>query len=179
MATITTTGGSGRGLLDRLISNRLLAALSAALFTVAVVAIIRGRTDWPAIPGAVWFHLLSILVATALTPVMLLRPKGDRSHRKLGYIWVTAMILTAASSLFVHRNGDGSFAGGVFAGHFSPIHVLSAWVLFQVPRLVMQARRHDRLRHERSIRGIVIGALLVAGFFTFPFNRLLGTWLFA
>ena len=29
------------------------------------------------------------------------------------------------------------------------------------------------------VRGLVIGALLIAGFFTFPFNRLLGSWLFS
>ena len=33
-------------------------------------------------------------------------------------------------------------------------------------------------RHRRSVHGMVIGALLIAGFFTFPFNRLLGAWLF-
>jgi uncharacterized membrane protein len=33
-------------------------------------------------------------------------------------------------------------------------------------------------RHRRTIRALVIGALLVAGFFTFPFGRMLGVWLF-
>jgi len=28
------------------------------------------------------------------------------------------------------------------------------------------------------VRGLIIGALLIAGFFTFPFHRLLGHWLF-
>jgi uncharacterized membrane protein len=28
------------------------------------------------------------------------------------------------------------------------------------------------------VRGMVTGALLVAGFFTFPFGRMLGAWLF-
>jgi uncharacterized membrane protein len=29
-----------------------------------------------------------------------------------------------------------------------------------------------------AARGMVLGALLVAGFFTFPFGRLMGRWLF-
>jgi uncharacterized membrane protein len=33
-------------------------------------------------------------------------------------------------------------------------------------------------RHRRGIRAMVLGALLIAGFFTFPFDRLLGRWLF-
>ena len=44
--------------------------------------------------------------------------------------------------------------------------------------IVWRARTHRVAAHRRSIRGIVIGALLVAGFFTFPFDRLLGSWLF-
>jgi uncharacterized membrane protein len=63
-------------------------------------------------------------------------------------------------------------------GHFSPIHILSVLVIVLVPMLIRAARRHDVARHRRTVRGIVIGALLVAGFFTFPFDRLLGHWLF-
>ena len=33
--------------------------------------------------------------------------------------------------------------------------------------------------HRGSVRGMVTGALLVAGFFTFPFDRMLGHWLFS
>ena len=57
------------------------------------------------------------------------------------------------------------------------IHILSAWVLVQVPLIIWSARRHDVRRHRRAVRGMVIGALLVAGFFTFPFGRMLGQWL--
>jgi uncharacterized membrane protein len=49
----------------------------------------------------------------------------------------------------------------------------------QVPLIVFYARRHEWKRHRSAVRAMVAGALLVAGFFTFPFGRLLGTWLFA
>ena len=52
------------------------------------------------------------------------------------------------------------------------------WTLLQVPVIVLAARRHDVARHRSAVRGMVLGALLIAGFFTFPFNRLLGQWLF-
>jgi uncharacterized membrane protein len=160
---------------ERLLPNRLLAFASALLAVAAVVAISRGRAHWGEAPPLVWLHLLSIVWATALTPVMLLRRKGDGRHRRLGYVWVAAMLLTALTSLcFSTRVPDG---WGVFTGDFSFIHLLSAFVLFQVPRIVTAARRHDRLAHERGVRGIVVGALLVAGFFTFPFGRMLGSWL--
>jgi uncharacterized membrane protein len=164
---------------QRLLPNSVLAVASAVLTLAALLAVARGQTHWGQVPPLVWLHLGSILLATGLTPVMLLRRKGDGRHRKLGYVWVSAMLLTAVTSLFFNARIDGAPNVGVFSGDFSPIHLLSIFVLVQVPRIVTAARRHDRIGHERGVRGIVIGALLIAGFFTFPFGRMLGSWLFA
>jgi uncharacterized membrane protein len=165
-------------LLQRLLPNWLLAGLSLLVAVAALVAIVRGAGRWAALPAVGWVHLVTILVATFLTPVMLLRPKGTRPHRRLGYVWAGAMVLTAVTSLFFKVRGDNVSSMGVFSGDFSPIHILSVFVLVMVPVAVLRARRHDRAGHEGAIRGLVIGALLVAGFFTFPFGRLLGSWLF-
>jgi uncharacterized membrane protein len=147
--------------------------------TLAVaVAVARGHADWGRVPPAIWVHLGLIVVALALTPTMLLRRKGTRSHRVLGYVWATAMVLTAAVSL-TFKTGAGPGSRGVFTGDVSPIHILSVVVLVLVPMLVFAARRHDVVRHRRGVRGVVIGAILIAGFFTFPFDRLLGHWLSA
>jgi uncharacterized membrane protein len=165
-------------LLQRLLPNWLLAALSLGVAIAALVAIVRGAGRWGMLPPVGWVHLVTILVATFLTPVMLLRRKGDRPHRALGWVWAAAMVLTAVTSLFFKVRGPDVSSMGVFSGDFSPIHILSVFVLVMVPVAVMRARRHDRAGHEGAIRGLVIGALLVAGFFTFPFGRLLGSWLF-
>lgn len=167
-----------RRVLDRLLSNRLLAIASLILFAAAVTAIVRGQPQWGRVPPLVWGHLATILVATALTPVMLLRRKGAGSHRKLGYVWVAAMGLTAVTSLFFNTGSRDPRSLGVFTGDFSFIHLLSVFVLLQVPMIVVRARRHDVAGHEGAVRGMVTGALLVAGFFTFPFQRMLGSWLF-
>ncbi len=150
--------------------EKLLSAAALALLACVVAAILRGRAQWAAVPVLIWPHLLTIMVAVALTPVMLLRPRGTPAHRQLGWIWVGAMIATALLSLFV-RN--------VNRGGFSIIHILSVWTLIQVPILAWSARTHNVKRHRRSVRAMVTGALLIAGFFTFPFNRLLGQWLFS
>eukprot|EP01037_Dinobryon_pediforme_P015059 gene15059-15199_t len=110
-----------------------------------------------------------MIVVLALTPVLLWRRRGTIAHRRLGWIWAVAMMISAVDSLFVHS---------VRPGRFSPIHLLSVLVLVLVPGAVRAARRHDVARHRRTIRALVIGALLVAGFFTFPFGRMLGLWLF-
>lgn len=161
----------------RLLPNQLLAAASLVLALAAMAAVGRGQPHWAQVQPLVWVHLAAILLATLLTPVMLLRAKGNRAHRLFGYVWFAAMVLAALSSLFFNVRTDGSGNWGVFSGDFSPIHILSFWVLFQAPLIVMRARAHDRAGHEQAVRGMVIGALLIAGFFTFPFGRLLGTWL--
>lgn len=170
MATaIGRHGGPRRGLLTVGTSDRVLAAGALLLLAAVLVALARGHAEWGRVPPLVWAHLLTIMVALALTPAMLLRPRGDRLHRRLGTIWVAAMIATAITSLFVHASGPG---------RFSLIHVLSIWTLVQVPLIWWTARTHQVMRHRRAVRGMVIGALLIAGFFTFPFQRLLGHWLF-
>ena len=79
------------------------------------------------------------------------------------------MFSTAFLSLFVRNANHGGF---------SFIHILSAWTMIQLPIIVWNARAHNVRRHRTGVRAMVTGALLIAGFFTFPFNRLLGQWLF-
>ncbi len=175
----TTAPLARPGLLDRLLPNGLLALVSAVLAAAAIAALWRGRADWGQVPALVWLHLATVLVATSLTPVMLLRRKGTRRHRQLGYVWVAAMAGTAAVSLFFNTGRLGPGHLGVFTGDVSPIHALSLFVLVMVPMIVLRARQHRVRDHESAVRGMVIGALLVAGWFTFAFHRMLGAWLLA
>ncbi|HYG28834.1 MAG TPA: hypothetical protein VD887_01325 [Allosphingosinicella sp.] len=149
--------------------DRILAAASILLLGFVLAALWRGRSEWHQIPLFVWLHLATIVAAVVLTPLMLLRRRGDRLHRRLGWVWAAAMALTALFSFGVR---------GINQGGFSLIHILSAWTLIQVPLIVWAARRHEHAKHRAAVRGMVIGALLVAGFFTFPFDRLMGHWLF-
>ena len=149
--------------------ERGLAIGAIILLLCVVVAIARGYGEWSRVPFAAWAHLATMAVALVLTPVMLLRPRGTRAHRQLGRVWAAAMILTAAISLFI-ANPD--------LNRFSFIHILSIVVLVQVPFLVHAARTHNIRGHRIQVRALVTGALLIAGFFTFPFDRLLGHWLF-
>jgi uncharacterized membrane protein len=147
---------------DRL--ERMLGWLALVMLGFILAAIAKGRAEWAAIPAVIWLHLATIIV---LTPVLLWRPRGTPGHRQLGYVWSGAMMLTAIDSMFLTGRTGG----------FSPIHILSVATIVLVPVLVITARRHNVARHRRTVRGMIIGALLIAGFFTFPFNRLLGHWL--
>ncbi|UAJ11348.1 DUF2306 domain-containing protein [Glacieibacterium megasporae] len=167
---MATAAPVGKNVFDRVVTDRGLGIAAGIMLAVVAVAVARGYADWSRISWHVWAHLGLIATALALTPVMLIRPKGSRSHRVLGWVWASAMILTALSSLLIRDTNHGGF---------SVIHILSVWVLLQVPLLVWRARKHDVAGHRHGVRGIVFGALLIAGFFTFPFDRLLGHWLFA
>ncbi len=148
--------------------ERMLAAGAALMLAAVLLAMARGQAEWHKVPPIIWAHLATIVIALGLTPVMLLRRRGDARHRLLGWIWSGSMTLTAALSLGIKLINHGGF---------SVIHVLSIWTLIQVPVIVLTARSHNLKRHRRAVRGMVTGAPLIAGFFTFPFGRLLGTWL--
>ena len=167
MATVTMAGGGRAKSLSVDRFERILSGAATLLFVAASAAIWRGQDEWTRVPAIVWAHLATVLTATGLTPVILLRRRGDARHRLLGTIWVAAMLATALLSLGVRTEG-----------RFSVIHILSVWTLIQVPIIWWSARTHNVVRHRRAVRGMVTGALVVAGFFTFPFDRLLGHWLF-
>lgn len=170
MATTAKQGRSGFKSRDADGFERFLAIGAGILCVCVVVALLKGFADWGRISPNLWGHLGTMILALALTPVMLLRRRGDRLHRLLGRIWVAAMILTALISFTIRDSADGSF---------SIIHILSVWTLIQVPLIWWTARTHRVDQHRSSVRGMVFGALLIAGFFTFPFNRMLGQFLFS
>ena len=88
----------------------------------------------------------------------------------MGRIWVLLMITIATSSLFIH--------GIEMIGPFSPIHLLSLWVLLGVPFAVRHARRGRVDAHRRAMVGLFVGALVIAGALTLLPGRVMHEVLF-
>ena len=149
--------------------EKLLIGFVLILFSFTVAAILKGRREWGSIDPLIWLHLGTLMLALLLTPLLLFQKRGTLIHRRLGWLWAASMFLTALMSLGISQAANG---------RFSPIHILSVAVLLGVPALILRARRHEIIAHRQSARALVSGALLAAGFFTFPFDRLLGHWLF-
>ncbi len=149
--------------------ERVCGGLALVLLGCAVAAVVKGRAHWAEIPWPIWVHLAALLITLSITPVMMWRKRGDDWHRLLGWIWSICLFVAALISFDMRS---------INHGNFSFIHILSAVTVIGVPVLILSARRRDIARHRRQARSFVIGALLVAGFFTFPFHRLLGSWLF-
>ena len=110
-------------------------------------------------------HTFSAMAAFALGIVQLSAPKGTLPHRSVGWLWVTLMFVVAASSLWIHQLR--------MVGPFSPIHLLSIFVLVMLPVAVMRARRHHVREHRRAMIGLFTGALVIAGLFTFWPGRIM------
>ncbi len=109
-------------------------------------------------------HLGAAVICLALGAIQMLSPKGTLPHRLIGWVWVLLMMLLAGTSIFIKV---------IFPGHFSYIHLLTAWVLLITPLAVMAARRGNIAMHARSMTGLFYLGLITAGAFTFMPGRIL------
>ena len=93
--------------------------------------------------------------------------KRPKLHRAFGYAWVTLMIITATSAIFI-RSTLPNLAG------FSPIHLLIP-VAFGMIFLAFRSLIKGNIRsHQFQMSGLYIGACLIAGGFTLVPGRYLG-----
>ena len=149
--------------------EKAIALFAAAMLAAMLYALARGWGTWDRIPAVVWVHLVTIGTALALTPILMLRRRGDRWHRRMGWAWCVAMFATAVTSFFIRGIGDGALSG---------IHIFSLITVVSVPSLVLAARAHKVEAHRNTVRWLIIGGLLIAGIFTFVPGRILGNWMF-
>ena len=113
-------------------------------------------------------HLAAALVALLIGAVVMARPKGTFSHKTLGWIWVTLMAATSASSFFIRDRSGPNIAG------FTPIHFFTAFVAVQLPIGIRRIRQGRVGAHRKTMQGLFFGASVVAGLFTLLPSRFLG-----
>lgn len=148
----------------------LVLALVAAAAALVVVALRYGAgrsPDWALFlrqPAMVHVHVAAALIALLVGSAQLIGVKGTGLHRVIGWSWVLAMATTAISSLFLRQINDGAF---------SLIHLLSGWTLIALPMGLWHARRGRALAHGRTMAGLFVGGLIIAGAFTFLPGRLM------
>ena len=116
MASVAARAPKPATRFDRIVTDRVLAGGAVVMLAFVITAVARGHAQWAHIPWPVWVHLATMGTALVLTPVMLLRAKGTRSHRVLGWTWAAARLGSAslpsprASSTSVARPGSVSSA---------------------------------------------------------------------
>src|SRR5208282_5483893 len=114
---------------------------------------------------AIQLHAFAAMSAFALGVIQLAAPKGTLPHRTLGWIWVALMLVVSVSAFFIHQLR--------LWGAWSPIHLLAIFTLITLPIAVLAARRHAVKRHRNAMIGIFVGALVIAGIFTFVPGRIM------
>ncbi|MFK5978348.1 MAG: DUF2306 domain-containing protein [Rhizobiaceae bacterium] len=114
---------------------------------------------------AIQIHAAAASISFFLGPFILFRKKGDARHKILGRLWAFTMAITIASSFFIF--GIRTF------GLFGPIHIISVLASFSLARAIHFARVGNIVAHQKNMRGLYFGALIVAGLFTFLPNRIM------
>jgi uncharacterized membrane protein len=97
--------------------------------------------------------------------VQLAAPKGTLPHRIVGAVWVLLMAVVCISAFFIHELR--------IWGPWSPIHLLAISTLVVLPIAVWRAHRHEVARHRRAMLSLFLGALVIAGLFTFLPGRIM------
>jgi uncharacterized membrane protein len=116
-------------------------------------------------PFAIQLHAVAAIGAVVIGLVQFVRRKGTFSHRTFGWIWAGLMLTIAITSFWISEIK--------LWGPWSPIHLLSIFVLFNVPFAVWLARKHKVRAHRGWMIGIFAGALVIAGIFTFVPGRIM------
>ncbi|KPP85963.1 MAG: putative membrane protein [Rhodobacteraceae bacterium HLUCCO07] len=118
----------------------------------------------------VQLHIVTALAALAIGPVALMRRRRDRLHRTLGYVWVTAMAVTALSSFFIYTIR--------ILGPFSPIHALSAATLVLLWVGIGHIRAGRVADHRRTMLSLYVFGMGIPGLFTLLPGRIMNAILF-
>ena len=110
-------------------------------------------------------HAFAAMAAFLLGAVQLMAPKGTLPHRTIGWTWVGLMLTVGVSAFFIHEIR--------LWGAWSPIHLLAVFTLVMLPVGVLRAHRHDVTSHRKTMIGLFVGGLLIAGIFTFFPGRIM------
>ncbi len=114
---------------------------------------------------AIQFHAFAAMAAFGLGVVQLAAPKGTLPHRTIGWIWVALMVMVSVSAFFIHQIR--------LWGPWSPIHLLAIFTLVVLPIAVWRAHVHAVSQHRGAMLGLFLGALVIAGVFTFLPGRIM------
>ncbi len=117
-------------------------------------------------------HMGSALAAIAIGPVAIWARKGalqrPKLHRAFGYAWVSFMLATALSAMFIRDYQFPNIAG------YTPIHLFVPYTLVSLFIAFRALVRGDIAKHRKTMVATYIGACVAAGVFTLLPGRYLG-----
>ena len=117
-------------------------------------------------------HLCAASSAFLIGPWVIWARRGaqqlPRLHRALGYAWVTLMLMTALSAMFIRSDTLPNIAG------YTPIHLFVPYTLGGLYLAFRRLFQGDVAGHRKNMLGLYLGACVGAGIFTLLPSRYLG-----
>lgn len=111
-------------------------------------------------------HLFTIIPCVFIGGYLLAVRKGTNTHRFLGKIYMILMMVTAFITIFMP-----AAVGPQLLNHFGWIHLFTLLTLWTVPTAYIAVRKGNIKAHKRKMVLLYVGALIIAGGFTFVPGR--------
>lgn len=113
-------------------------------------------------------HLATVVPCVFIGGLLLLIKKGTKTHKYLGRVYMVLMLITAVITLFMPAK-----VGGNVLNHFGWIHLFSFLTIYTVPTAYLAIKKGKVKTHKRKMILLYVGAILIAGAFTFTPGRYL------
>lgn len=127
----------------------------------------------PELTPLIAIHMTAAIAAIATGPIALWARRGaqqrPRLHRAFGYAWVTLMLLTATSAIFISGDDLPHWRG------LGPIHVLILVTYAMLILAFWYLAKGNITGHRKTMQRLYFGACVVAGAFTLLPGRYLGS----
>jgi uncharacterized membrane protein len=117
-------------------------------------------------------HTAAALAAVVIGPLALWARLGSKMrpalHRACGYAWVTLMLATAFSAMFIRDYGLPNIGG------YTPIHLFVPYTVFGIASAFWFIHKRNIAKHRQIMLQVYVGACGIAGLFTLLPSRMLG-----
>ena len=117
-------------------------------------------------------HMTAALGALVTGPIALWARRGGRQrprlHRAFGYAWVTLMVATAVSAIFIRDWSLPNLAG------YTPIHLLVPVTFASLFGAFWFLAKGRIAAHRKTMQGLYFAACIVAGALSLLPGRFLG-----
>lgn len=120
-----------------------------------------------------YLHLFTVVPCFFIGGVLLLIKKGTPIHKTWGKVYMILMLVTAIITLFMSAE-----VGPTLFNHFGWIHLFSFLTLYTVPTAYIAIKKGQVKKHKRKMILLYLGAIIIAGGFTFTPGRYLHTVFF-
>jgi uncharacterized membrane protein len=117
-------------------------------------------------------HMTASLIALVIGPIAMWARLGQTKrpwfHRAMGYGWVSMMIVSSFSAIFIRDFWLPNIFG------YTPIHLLIPVTLFWLVYSFRALAKKEIVKHRKAMIGLYFGACIGAGAFTLLPGRYLG-----